>query len=938
MSDNRTDPSFDDQPQPPGISVVKDRDIEIPAELALMAVDNFVLYPYMIAPMVVDQEHLKRLVHDSLQGERMLGVFLKRDSAKVESFDNLYEVGCLAMVLKMLRMPDGSMRLLLHGIERIRIAERQAEEPYLKARVEKMPDLAVESKNVRAMVKSVQGIINKIVQMGHLPEDLGRAINEMQDAGKLADLAVSHLSVKIEERQEILELADVEKRLDRVLQILAREANVFELGSEIQTKVMGRMDQKQREYILREQIKAIRKELGEEGEENPDIKELGEAIAKAKMPDHAREAAEKELRRLNQMHPSSPEYSVSRTYLDWLVTLPWSKSTRDNIDLGKARRILDEDHFDLSDVKERILEHLAVIKLKKKIRGPILCFVGPPGVGKTSLGRSIARAMGRKFYRISLGGMRDEAEIRGHRRTYIGSLPGRIVKGIRDCDSNNPLMMLDEVDKIGTDFRGDPASALLEVLDPEQNFSFTDHYLDMAFDLSHAMFITTANLLEPIAPALLDRMEVLRLSGYTSREKMEIAKRYLIPRTYENTGVSRKSVEFTDEGLETLIEEYTREAGVRNLEREIGNICRKVARRLASGRKTLLKIDRGEVGRLLGPKPYYREMAGREGQVGVATGLAVNQYGGEILFLEASAMPGNGTLVLTGQLGEVMKESAVAAMDYLRSNAESLGVAEEAFAKRNIHVHVPAGATPKDGPSAGIAIASALCSLILDKPVRDHLAMTGEITLKGNVLPIGGVKEKVLAAHRSGIKAIILPTHCRANVEKDVPTEVKNAVRFHYVDHVSQVLEIALGVKIQTDVRPVRSTPRVTVQEAKRTEEPIVEGKVLRIEPEGTSRHSRGRHGKSSREPVAAKPDEKKDKADSADPQTADRGKATQGASNRHQRETRRSPAAAERRSAVKPTAPAGSPSAPQGGRGGVAAPKPGPRRRRSPRRAKDKE
>jgi ATP-dependent Lon protease len=573
------------------------------------------------------------------------------------------------------------------------------------------------------------------------------------------------------------------------------------------------MDKNQRDYMLREQIKAIRKELGEDEKQNPDILELRAAIEKANLPTQPKETAEKELRRLEMMHPSSPEYTVSRNYLDWILSLPWNESTRDNIDIQKARAILDEDHFGLEDVKERILECLAVIQLRKEVRGPILCFVGPPGVGKTSLGRSIARAMGRKFYRMSLGGMRDEAEIRGHRRTYIGALPGRLLKGIKDCGSNNPLIMLDEVDKLGSDFRGDPASALLEVLDPEQNSTFTDHYLDMPFDLSKVMFITTANLLDPIPTPLLDRMEILRLSGYTTREKLEIATRYLIPRAYENTGVREKHIRFTPEGVQEIAERYTREAGVRNLEREITNICRKMAKKIASGDKESITVRPERVRELLGPPRVHHEMADRTGLPGVAIGLAWTQTGGEILFIEVNTTPGTGQLTLTGQLGTVMKESAMAAMDYLHANAQQLGIPEKAFARQNFHLHIPAGATPKDGPSAGIAIACAFCSLLADVPVRENLACTGEITLKGHVLAVGGIKEKVIAAHRSGVREIILPARCQEEFLKDVPQEVRDALQIHYADHISQVLDIAFPAlkeaRQHQDAEPVATSQSV---------------------------------------------------------------------------------------------------------------------------------
>ena len=782
------DNGMKDQPE---VLIMRNRDLDIPSELPIMGLDGFVLFPFMLMPLIVVNARAKKLVDDSLRGDRLVGFFLKRDASKPETFDNLHEVGTVGMIIKMLRMPDGTVRLFIHGIDRIRIAEQLSEDPYLKARVEKAPDVDVDSRAVQAMMKNAQGQFAKIAQMGNLPEDIGLAAMGINDPGKLSDLIASNLSLKIDERQEVLDTSNVEKRLQKVIELLGREMDLLELGSEIQSKVRTEMDKTQREYVLREQMKAIKKELGED-ERNPDIKSLAEAIRKANMPKHALETANKELERLEMMHPSSAEYSVSRTYIDWLTSLPWKKQTRDNINIEKAKNILDEDHFDLADVKERILEYLSVLKLKKKIRGPILCFVGPPGVGKTSLGQSIARALGRKFHRMSLGGMRDEAEIRGHRRTYIGAMPGRLIKALKDSGSNNPLIMLDEVDKLGTDFRGDPSSALLEVLDPAQNFSFTDNYLDMPFDLSNVMFITTANVLDPVPPALLDRMEVLKLSGYTTFQKLEIAKRYLMPRGYDNTGISAEQAVFTDDAFVKIIEDYTREAGVRNLEREIENILRKIAVRVAAKETVAITIEGKDIETYLGPTRVFHEMADRMGTPGLAIGLAVTQHGGEILFVECSAVPGSGQLLLTGQLGDIMKESAMAAFNYLHSNCKDLGIPEENFSRQNVHLHVPAGATPKDGPSAGITMAVALASLFSQRPVKDYLAMTGEITLKGNVLPVGGIKEKVLAAHRSGIKELILPSRCEAELRKDVPPEVLQAIKFHFVNHVSQVLDVAL--------------------------------------------------------------------------------------------------------------------------------------------------
>ncbi len=819
--------------------------LQLPSRLPVIAIDNSVLFPFMIAPIVVSQEHDKALIDDVLKADRLVGVFLKKQSGGPDIFENLHDTGCLAVILKMLRMPDGAVRILLHGLERVKIINPLSEEPYLVAGIERLVFDTTPTRPIQALMKSIQQMMLRVVEMANMPQDLATAVSSMEDPGRLADLVITHLPIKVEERQAILETPGLEPRLHRVLEILSREADLLQLSSEIQSEVSQRIDKSQRDYMLREQIKAIRKELGEDEKLNPDILELRAAIEKANLPAQPKETAEKELRRLEMMHPSSPEYSVSRNYLDWILALPWNESTRDNIDIQKARAILDEDHFGLEDVKERILECLAVIQLRKEVRGPILCFVGPPGVGKTSLGRSIARAMGRKFYRMSLGGMRDEAEIRGHRRTYIGALPGRILKGIKDCGSNNPLIMLDEVDKLGADFRGDPASALLEVLDPEQNSTFTDHYLDMPFDLSKTMFITTANLLDPIPSPLLDRMEVLRLSGYTTREKLEIATRYLIPRAYENTGVREKHIRFTSEGIQEIAENFTREAGVRNLEREITNICRKMAKKIASGDKESVIVRPERVRELLGPARVHHEMADRTGLPGVAIGLAWTQTGGEILFIEVNSTPGTGQLTLTGQLGNVMKESAMAAMDYLHANAQQLGIPEKAFARQNFHLHIPAGATPKDGPSAGIAIACAFCSLLADVPVRESLACTGEITLKGNVLAVGGIKEKVLAAHRSGVREIILPARCKEELLKDVPQEVLDSLQFHYADHISQVLDVAFPALQEVRqhqepetaperpiVRPAASQPRSHPQPVGRSVPVAEERERLILPPE----------------------------------------------------------------------------------------------------------
>jgi ATP-dependent Lon protease len=763
--------------------------IEIPQTMPILTVNNFVLFPFMIAPIIVTDEKNKKLVDEVTIGERLLAVVARKVPGEAPpTFSDIYTHGTAAIVLRMLKIPDGTVRLLIHGVERIRIVEPLASEPYLKARIEVVAQESPQDKEVEAMMLTARTLLQKAVSLSSLPDDLGIAAMNISDAGKLADLIASNISLKLAEQQEILEIANTKRRLERTLSYLNREVEMMELGSKIQSQMKTEIDKTQREYLLREQLKAIKKELGEEEGAGAEIRELREKIEATKLPDHARDVALKEVARLETMHSSSAEYTVSRTYLDWILALPWMVGTEDNMDVKRAQTILDEDHYDLDKVKERILEYLAVIKLRGQLKGPILCFVGPPGVGKTSLGRSIARALGRKFQRMSLGGMRDEAEIRGHRRTYIGALPGRIIKAIKDCGSNNPVIMLDEVDKIGMDFRGDPASALLEVLDPEQNFSFTDHYLDMPFDLSKVMFITTANLLDPIPAALRDRMEVLALSGYAPKEKLTIARKYLIPRELENTGVPKNKIAFSDSAVMKIIEDYTREAGLRNLQREIGNVCRKVARDIAAGNAHAIRLTAKNVHEFLGPPRYFAEFAQRMRDPGVAIGLAWTPTGGEILFIEASSTKGKGQLTLTGQLGEVMKESAQAARTYLHANAEKLGIPETSFLEQDIHIHIPAGAIPKDGPSAGIALCAAAASLLRKKPLKDFVAMTGEITLKGNVLPVGGIKEKLLAAHRAGVREVILPLRNKKDLE-DIPADVRRHLAFHFVQNMGEVLQ-----------------------------------------------------------------------------------------------------------------------------------------------------
>jgi len=665
-----------------------------------------------------------------------------------------------------------------------------ADRPFLKARYTLVDETTEMTVEVRALMGSVLQLFQQMVQLSpHLPDEAYAIAAAAETPAQLADIIVTALNLSAQERQRFLETLDPVQRLRDLLPLLSREVQVLELTQKIQEQARQELDKAQREFILRQQLREIQKELGETPE--AEVEELRQKIEEAGMPDEVKEVALRELDRLSKMHPAAAEYTVSRTYLDWLISLPWSKVTEDNLDIANAKRVLDEDHYDLDDVKERLLEFLAVRKLKQDTKGPILCFVGPPGVGKTSLGQSIARALGRKFVRISLGGVRDEAEIRGHRRTYVGALPGRIIQGIRQAGTKNPVFMLDEVDKLGFDFRGDPAAALLEVLDPEQNHSFVDHYLDVPFDLSQVLFICTANITDTIPPALLDRMEVIRLPGYSHEEKLQIARRYLIPRNLNEHGLTDEHLEITDDALSVIVRQYTREAGVRNLNREIANICRKVARRLAEGISEKVVVAPENLAEFLGPPKFVEDFAERQPRVGVANGLAWTPFGGSVLVVETTKMPGKGNLILTGHLGEIMKESAQAALSYVRSRSEQLGISEDFFAKHDIHIHVPAGAIPKDGPSAGITMATALASLATGRPVRPDLAMTGEITLTGRVLPVGGIKEKVLAAKEAGIHEIILPAQNRKDLT-EIPEHIRNALTFHFVENMDEVLELAL--------------------------------------------------------------------------------------------------------------------------------------------------
>ena len=764
----------------------------LPEQLPILVVKGGVVFPGLVSPLVVSTERSSKLVDDALAGDKLVCAVTQRDSnleGEAEPKD-LYEVGTVSVILKMLRFPDGTMRLLLQGMKRARVEEYSQTLPYLRARVKPLEETGQSDVATKALMRSVVEMFGKLAEMApYLPDDMNTVAMNIESPGRLADFAATYANFELPEKQRLLETLDVKDRLQLLLPLISKEIGILELGAKIRDQVKGELDKSQREYFLREQMKAIQKELGEADEAQSEIADLRKKVEEAAMPPAILEVARRELDRLGRIPSTSPEHAVTRNYLDWLLAVPWKTRTEDRIDIRNAKRILDEDHFDLVKVKERILEYLAVRKLKADSKGPILCFVGPPGVGKTSLGRSIARALGRKFYRFSLGGIRDEAEIRGHRRTYVGALPGRIVQALRTAGSMNPVMMLDEIDKVGMDFRGDPSSALLEVLDPEQNFSFTDHYMEVPLDLSQVMFITTANVVDTIIPALRDRMEVLELPGYTDEEKLAIAKGFLIPRQVRENGLTSDKVGFSDAAVRTIISEYTREAGVRNLEREVGSIVRKVARRFAEGRDKPVTVSPTEVKRMLGPRRFSPEVAARSGTVGVATGLAVTPFGGEILFVESTLMKGKKELILTGSLGDVMKESAEAAMSYVRAHAKALNVDEKFFDNADIHIHIPSGATPKDGPSAGVALVASVLSLLRKRPVDPRIAMTGEITLTGRVLPIGGVKEKVLAAARAGMKHVILPAENQRDL-RDVPLNVRKDLKFHFVKSIGDVCRV----------------------------------------------------------------------------------------------------------------------------------------------------
>ena len=789
---------------------------KMPGQVPLLPVRDVVVYPFMILPLFVGRDKSIRAVDEALSRERLILLAAQRDAESEDPGpEDLYSVGTVAMIMRMLKMPDGRVKILVQGVSRARILGFTRRDPYFEAKIAEVaePETAPQGLEVEALIRSVKEQVQKGVNLGKgVSPDVLVIINNLEHPGRLADLVASNLDLKVEQAEQILEIFDPVERLKKLAELLGKEIEVLEMQHKIQSQAREEMDKTHREYYLREQLKAIQKELGEADERGQEIQELEQKIEKAKMPPEVAQEAKTQLGRLSRMHPDAAEASVIRTYLDWLIDLPWAKQTKDKLSIKQAHKILEKDHYDLEKVKERILEYLAVRKLKKKMKGPILCFVGPPGVGKTSLGRSIARALGRKFVRISLGGVRDEAEIRGHRRTYIGALPGKIIQGIKQAGTNNPVFMMDEVDKVGADFRGDPSAALLEVLDPEQNVAFTDHYLGVAFDLRNVMFITTANLADPILPALKDRMEIIEISGYTEEEKLHIANRYILPRQLDEHGIGKKLLEITDDAILKVIQSYTREAGLRNLEREVATICRKVARDVAEGKKGLTRVTGAGLTRYLGAPKFLPEPEQEKDEVGVATGLAWTQTGGDILYIECTMMRGKGILSLTGHLGDVMKESAQAALSYARSRGTSLGIKEETFAKHDVHIHVPAGAIPKDGPSAGITMATALISALTRTPVRRDVAMTGEITLRGKVLPIGGLKEKALAARRMGIKTVIVPSKNDKDV-KELPANVRRGMQFVYVDNMDDVLKVALVKRIASRrAAPAASERRVAAR------------------------------------------------------------------------------------------------------------------------------
>jgi ATP-dependent Lon protease len=769
---------------------------ELPATLPVLPLKETVVFPESMTPLAIGQERSIKLIDDVVGGDRLLALVTVRDEEQeAPGWNDLYEVGTAAVVHKMIRVPDGTLRILVQGLRRVKLERQVLEDPYLVGEFMELPDHVEETKELEALTRNVQGLFGRIIGLvPYLPEELQIAAANVDDPSALCSLVASTLRLKTDEKQKLLELVDVEERLREVSRILNRELEVFELGTKIQSQVQSELEKGQREFFLRQQMKAIQEELGEGDPEQAELEELRSRIDVLDLPEEVDKAARRELSRLERLPSAAAEYGVIRTYLDWIATLPWGETTEDKIDLKHAREVLDADHFDLEKVKDRIIEFLAVSKLRGDASGQILCFVGPPGVGKTSLGQSIARTLERKFGRLSVGGVRDEAEIRGHRRTYIGAMPGNIIRALRDAESMNPVLLIDELDKMGADFRGDPASAMLEVLDPEQNRSFRDHYLDLPFDLSKVLFICTANTTDTIPGPLLDRMDVISLSGYTEDEKLGIAKRYLVPKQIEAHGLTTDRVTISDKSLRLAIREYTREAGVRGLERRIADLCRKAARKVAEGYGGKIRIDERRVRSWLGPRRYSGEARRRTADPGVATGLAYTAAGGDVLFIEAQAYAGKGRLTITGQLGEVMQESAQAALSWVRSHTEQLGVSPEWFSEHDVHVHVPAGAVPKDGPSAGVTMATAIASLVRGVPVSEEVGMTGELTLTGQVLAIGGLREKVLAAQRAGLKRVVIPRENEHDLE-DLPAETRRELDFVLVDSIEQVFEVAFAAE-----------------------------------------------------------------------------------------------------------------------------------------------
>ncbi len=789
----------------------EEQQLEFPAALPVLPLKETVVFPQSMSPLAIGQERSVQLIDDVVAGDRLLALITTKDgSVEAPGWDDIYEVGTIALVHKMIKVPDGTLRILVQGIERVHLDHRLDVDPYLLGEFSALPDVLEETPELEALTRNVQGLFARIIGLApYLPEELQLAAANVDDPSALCHLVASTLrTIRTEERQEILEEVNVEQRLRTVSAILSRELEVFELGSKIQSQVQSEMEKGQREYFLRQQLKAIQQELGEDDPDKAEVAELRERLdALGELPEEVRKAADRELQRLEKLPSAAAEYGVIRTYLEWILTVPWSTYTEDNLDLEHARKVLDTDHFDLEKVKDRIIEHLAVAKLRNEVSGQILCFAGPPGVGKTSLGHSIANALGRKFVRLSVGGVRDESEIRGHRRTYIGSMPGSIVRSLRDAESANPLILIDEIDKMGNDWRGDPASAMLEVLDPEQNRTFRDHYLDLAFDLSKVLFICTANTLDTIPGPLLDRMDVIQLSGYTEDEKLGIAKRYLLPKQLRLHGLQRAQLTLSDKVLRSVIREYTREAGVRNLERRLADVCRKAATQVAKGRAQKIRVDDARLREWLGARRFSGEVRKRTSAPGVATGLAYTAVGGDVLFIEATAYTGKGKLTITGQLGEVMQESAQAALSWVRSHTAELGLADDWFSTHDLHIHVPAGAVPKDGPSAGVTMATAIASLVRGEPVADDVGMTGEITLTGQVLPIGGLREKSLAAQRAGLKRVIFPRENEPDLD-DLPPETRAAIEFVPADTIEDVFAAAFDGKRRARPRAAQAIER----------------------------------------------------------------------------------------------------------------------------------